>query len=98
MRQAIFTSSFLTVILIAVGSAWAVEAIYEEETQEYSWYSQPSVALGVMDADSAIEVHPDTWGRLVFLTGDEPEILQKRVKYRLEGYLPIIECSEQRDN
>ena len=96
MKRAIFIFSFLPAVLIAAGSVPAFEVTYEDEMQEYSWYAQPSVALGVMDGRSSIEVHPDTWGRMVFFTGEEPQVLQKRVKYRHQGYLPIVECSVAR--
>lgn len=88
------------IILFALHSQlFAVNVKYETESfsDPYSYYSQPSMALGIMDGQGAFAIYPDFWGRLAFFTGEHPTILQKRVKTRYKGYLPIIQCSETRD-
>lgn len=86
--------------LLTMPFALAVEVQYEEEsfTDPYSYYYQPSTCVGVLDGQSATQIHPDFWGRMVFFTGEKPQMFQKRIKTRYKGYLPIIQCSDIRDN
>jgi hypothetical protein len=89
----------MAIILIAV-QAFAIAVEYEKESFDdpYSYYYQPSTVVGVMDGQGATQIHPDYWGRMVFFTGEEPKVFQKRIKTRYKGYLPIIECTTTHGN
>ena len=89
----------ISVLLALATTVRGAEVQYEEESFEgpYSYYSQPSMALGEIGNHNATAVHPDTWGRMAFFSGEKPQFIQKRVKTLYRGYLPIIECTVTRD-
>ena len=71
---------------------------YEEESMDepYSYFVRPATAIGFKDNLEAISIWPDTWGQMLFFTGDKPELFQKRINTLYKGYLPIVESEENR--
>lgn len=68
----------------------------------FSYYSQPTDVIGVMDAPTGTLVSPEGflytgYGELMFFTGNPEVEIAQRVKTLLHGYLPVIEYSFVRD-
>lgn len=107
-RTPVYLAGFVViavVINLMPGVPWtgalaaAADAEYEEESASgpYSYYYHPSTVVGVPDNQNATQIHPDTWGRMVFFTGETPRVFQKRIKTLYRGHLPIVECSDVRE-
>jgi len=65
--------------------------------EPYSYFIRPSTIVGAKDCSEMPTIWPDTWGRMLFFTGEKPSLFQKRIKTLHKGYLPIVQCSETRD-
>ncbi len=68
----------------------------------FSYYSQPTDEIGVMDAPSGTEISPEGflytgYGELMFFTGNPEVPINERVKTLLRGYLPVIQYDYTRD-
>jgi hypothetical protein len=66
------------------------------DDEPFSYFSQPTDVIGVMDAPAATLVTPEGYlftgfGEFMFFTGDPPVPVLQRVKTLLRGYLPVIE-------
>lgn len=69
----------------------------------FSYYSQPTGEIGVMDAPSGTEISPEGflytgYGELMFFTGNPEVPIHQRVKTLLRGYLPVVQCDLTRDS
>ena len=70
--------------------------------QPFSYYSEPTDVIGVMDAPTATLVSPEGffytgYGELMFFTGNPQVAIAQRSKTLLRGYLPVIQYSFVRD-
>ncbi|MGB9147380.1 MAG: hypothetical protein WCC14_16260, partial [Acidobacteriaceae bacterium] len=68
----------------------------------FSYYSQPTGEIGVMDAPSGTEISPEGflytgYGELMFFTGNPEVPIHERVKTLLRGYLPVVLYDFTRD-
>lgn len=68
----------------------------------FSYYSQPTDEIGVMDAPSGTLISPEGFlytgfGELMFFTGNPAVPIHQRVKTLLRGYLPVIRYEFTRD-
>ncbi len=62
--------------------------------QPFSYFSQPTDEIGVMDAPEATEITPEGYlytgfGELMFFTGVDDEPVNQRLRTLEQGYLPI---------
>jgi hypothetical protein len=62
--------------------------------QPFSYFSQPTDEIGVMDAPEATEITPEGYlytgfGELMFFTGADDEPVNQRLRTLEQGYLPI---------
>lgn len=69
--------------------------------EPFSYFSQPTDVIGVMDAPAATMVTPEGYlftgfGELMFFTGNPPVPTQQRVKTLLRDYLPVVEYHFQK--
>ena len=89
----------VAILLVVCITACASEILYEEESFDdpYSYYIDSVTAVGLLDSSDALAIWTDEWGPMVFLIGEKPVTFQKRVKTLHRGYLPIVECSDNRD-
>jgi hypothetical protein len=100
-RGSILVSSkalFLIAILYCAVNlpAQMLDPAIDRDDEPFSYFSQPTDVIGVMDAPAATLVTPEGYlftgfGELMFFTGDPPVPVQQRVKTLLRGYLPLIE-------
>ena len=98
----------LTVLLALVAlsgglSAQVLDPAIDRDDEPFSYFSQPTDVIGVMDASAATLVTPEGYlftgfGELMFFTGDPPVPVQQRVKTLLQGYLPVIEYRFQKQS
>jgi hypothetical protein len=63
--------------------------------QPFSYFSQPTDIVGVMNAPSATEITPEGflytgYGELMFFTGPERKPISARIRTLEHGYLPIV--------
>lgn len=70
--------------------------------EPFSYYSQPTDEIGVMDAPSGTLISPEGFlytgfGELMFFTGNPVVPIQQRVKTLLRGYLPVVQYTFTRD-
>lgn len=70
--------------------------------QPFSYYSEPTDVIGVMDAPTATLVSPEGffytgYGELMFFTGNPQVAIAQRIKTLLRGYLPVIQYGFVRD-
>jgi len=68
----------------------------DRDDEPFSYFSQPTDVIGVMDARAGTLVSPEGYfytgfGELMFFTGNPPVPLKQRVKTLYRGYLPINE-------
>jgi len=96
------------VILFVVGLpsstllAQMVNPAIDVPNQPFSYYSEPSDVIGVMDAPTGTLVSPEGffytgYGELMFFTGSPQVPIAQRIKTLLRGYLPVIQYSFIRD-
>lgn len=74
----------------------------DRDGQPFSYFSNPTDAIGVMDAQAATEVTPEGYlytgfGELMFFTGADDCPTAQRIKTLRKGHLPIVEYSLLRD-
>lgn len=79
-----------------------VNPAIDAPNQPFSYYSQPTDVIGVMDAPTATLVSPEGffytgYGELMFFTGNPQVAIAQRIKTLLRGYLPVIQYSFVRD-
>ncbi len=77
-------------------SAQMVNPAIDAGNGPFSYYSQPTDEIGVMDAPSGTLVSPEGflytgYGELMFFTGNPGVPIHQRVKTLLHGYLPVIQ-------
>src|SRR5215813_2578066 len=77
-------------------SAQMVDPAIDRDNEPFSYFSQPTDVIGVMDGRAGTLVSPEGYlftgyGELMFLTGNPPQPASQRVKTLYRGYLPIIE-------
>jgi hypothetical protein len=85
-----------TSALIAASSlsAQMVSPKIDSPDQPFSYFSQPSDEIGVMDAPEATEITPEGYlytgfGELMFFTGPDDTPVRQRLRTLENGYLPI---------
>src|SRR5215470_18714417 len=90
----LFLSTWLFLALST--SAQMVDPAIDLDNEPFSYFSQPTDVIGVMDARAGTLVSPEGYfytgfGELMFFTGNPPVPLKQRVKTLYRGYLPINE-------
>lgn len=83
-------------------SAQMVNPAIDSGSGPFSYYSQPTDEIGVMDAPSGTLISPEGflytgYGELMFFTGNPAVPIHQRVKTLLRGYLPVVEYTFARD-
>ncbi|HEX4154954.1 MAG TPA: hypothetical protein VHY48_05025 [Acidobacteriaceae bacterium] len=83
-------------VLSAALSAQMVNPDIDAGTGPFSYYSQPTDEIGVMDGPSGTLISPEGflytgYGELMFFTGNPAVPIHQRVKTLLRGYLPVIQ-------
>ena len=73
-------------------SAQMLDPAIDRDDEPFSYFSQPTDVIGVMDARAGTLVSPEGYfytgfGELMFFTGDPPVPLHQRVKTLYDGYL-----------
>lgn len=97
MMKARFILLLLAAALIPVAlHAQMVNPAIDAGSGPFSYYSQPTDEIGVMDAPSGTEISPEGflytgYGELMFFTGNPAVPIHQRVKTLLRGYLPVIQ-------
>src|SRR5579863_9031092 len=88
---------FGVVILPPVGrlSSQMVNPDIDQPGQPFSYFSQPTDVVGVMNAPAATEITPEGflytgYGELMFFTGPERTPISARIRTLEQGYLPIL--------
>ena len=96
---------FLASLLLAANApvAQMVSPDIDRPGEPFSYFSQPTDVIGVMDAPTATLVSPEGffytgYGELMFFTGNPPVEIRQRVKTLERGYLPIIQYSFTRES
>lgn len=89
--------TFLFLLLLPVTLlAQMVNPAIDTPNQPFSYYSEPTDVIGVMDAPTGTLVSPEGffytgYGELMFFTGDPQAPIAQRIKTLLRGYLPVIQ-------
>ena len=92
----------IAILLPVALAAQMVNPAIDTGSEPFSYYSQPTGEIGVMDAPSGTEISPEGYlytgyGELMFSTGNPEVPIQQRVKTLLRGYLPVVQCDFTRD-
>ena len=100
-RSFAFASVALFFIAAVASPAQMLDPAIDAGDQPFSYFSQPTDVIGVMDAPAATEVTPEGYlytgfGELMFFTGDPPVPMEQRVKTLMRDYLPVIGYSYRR--
>ena len=79
-------------------SAQMVDPSIDRDDQPFSYFSQPTDVIGVMDARTGTLISPEGYlytgyGELMFFTGNPPVPARQRIKTLYHGYLPVIQYS-----
>lgn len=74
--------------------AQMLDPAIDRDDEPFSYFSQPTDVIGVMDARAGTLVSPEGYfytgfGELMFFTGNPPVPLKQRVKTLYHGYMPI---------
>lgn len=82
--------------------AQMVNPAIDAGNEPFSYYSQPTDEIGVIDAPSGTLISPEGFlytgfGELMFFTGNPAVAISQRVKTLLHGYLPVVEYTFTRD-
>jgi hypothetical protein len=83
-------------------SAQMVSPKIDPPNQPFSYFSQPSDEIGVMDAPQATEITPEGYlytgfGELMFFTGPSDIPVRQRLRTLEQGYLPIDHYTWRQD-
>ena len=97
-RLAVLTLLILSTSLAL--TAQMVDPAIDKPNEPFSYYSQPTDVIGVMDAPAGTEVTPEGFlytgfGELMFFAGAPEMPIRQRVKTLLHGYLPVVEYTYQ---
>lgn len=93
----------LTVILLSrAGWGQMVNPAIDVPNQPFSYYSEPTDEIGVMDAPTGTLISPEGfyytgYGELMFFTGRFRTPIMQRTKTLLRGYLPVVQYDVVRD-
>lgn len=94
----------IVTILAAATSMQAqmVSPKIDSQNQPFSYFSQPSDEIGVMDAPQATEITPEGYlytgyGELMFFTGPDDTPVRQRLRTLERGYLPIDQYTWRHD-
>ncbi|HKT25601.1 MAG TPA: hypothetical protein VJR04_13415, partial [Terriglobales bacterium] len=84
----------LCLLFSLAATAQMLDPAIDRDDEPFSYFSQPTDVIGVMDARAGTLVSPEGYfytgfGELMFFTGDPPVPLHQRVKTLYHGYLPI---------
>ena len=95
------TATFLAGVLFT--ALWTYGAVnaqmvnpsIDKPNKPFSYFSEPTDEIGVMDGKWGTEVTPEGYlytgyGEFMFFTGNPPGPVSQRVKTLLDGYLPVI--------
>jgi hypothetical protein len=87
--------SILLFFALSVG-AQMVDPAIDRDDEPFSYFSQPTDVIGVMDARAGTLISPEGYlytgfGELMFFTGNPPVPARQRVKTLYHGYLPVIQ-------
>jgi hypothetical protein len=85
-------------IPLSVAKAQMVSPDIDHPEQPFSYFSQPTDEIGVMNAPSATEISPEGYlytgyGELMFFLGPEQTPLSARIRTLEDGDLPVISYS-----
>jgi hypothetical protein len=85
---------FAVLMAASFASAQMVSPSIDKRDQSFSYFSQPSDEIGVMDAPEATEITPEGYlytgfGELMFFTGPDDTPVRQRLRTLERGYLPI---------
>src|SRR5262249_25022301 len=77
-------------------SAQMVDPAIDRDDEPFSYFSQPTDVIGVMDSRAGTLISPEGYfytgfGELMFFTGNPSVPMRQRVKRLYHGYLPIIQ-------
>jgi hypothetical protein len=98
MRQSKFGLLFFLLLLslsTVSSDAQMLNPDIDRPDQPFSYFSQPTDIIGVMNAPSATEITPEGFlytgfGELMFFTGPERKPISVRIRTLEQGYLPIV--------
>src|SRR5262250_1450725 len=90
----LFLSTWLFLALST--SAQMVDPAIDLDNEPFSYFSQPTDVIGVMDSRAGTLISPEGYlytgfGELMFFTGNPPVPARQRVKTLYHGYLPIVQ-------
>jgi hypothetical protein len=82
--------------------AQLVSPAIDSPNEPFSYFSQPSDEIGVMDAPEATEITPEGYlytgfGELMFFTGPDDTPVHQRLRTLERGYLPMDEYTWRQD-
>ncbi len=104
LTRFILTTLFAATVLIATPSTLSqmVSPAIDPPNQPFSYFSQPSDEIGVMDAPQATEITPEGYlytgfGELMFFTGPGDTPVHQRLRTLERGYLPIDQYTWRAD-
>lgn len=91
-------SSFLLGLLALTASTLRgqmVDPEIDRPGEPFSYFSQPTDIIGVMNAPSATEITPEGFlytgfGELMFFTGPERNPIRARIRTLEQGFLPVV--------
>src|SRR5215469_10198859 len=88
----------LSLSLGGASDAQMVNPDIDRPGQPFSYFSQSTDIVGVMNAPSATEITPQGflytgYGELMFFTGPERKPISARIRTLEQGYLPIVSYS-----
>jgi hypothetical protein len=98
--------SFLVVLLLFLSGssihAQMVNPDIDRPDQPFSYFSQPTDIVGVMNAPSATEITPEGflytgYGELMFFTGPERTPISARIRTLEQGFFPVVSYTVQDD-
>jgi hypothetical protein len=94
--------SFLILVAVLLPASWIpvakaqmVSPDIDRSDQPFSYFSQPTDEIGVMNAPSATEISPEGYlysgyGELMFFLGPEQTPLSARIRTMEDGDLPVL--------
>jgi hypothetical protein len=96
MRKRDFLFAALCIFLSFTATAQMLDPAIDRDDQPFSYFSQPTDVIGVMDGRAGTLISPEGYlytgfGEMMFFAGNPPTPLNQRIKTLDRGYLPIIQ-------
>src|SRR5690242_21143955 len=93
----------LCLLFSLAAAAQMLDPAIDRDDEPFSYFSQPTDVIGVMDARAGTLVSPEGffytgYGELMFFTGNPPVSIDQRVKTLMRGYLPVINYGFNRES